>query len=119
MRNRLILRASLPVVLAAGFMVSRNPAAADTTHPAVKGDTRSGRIVFRNCEGCHAAQSNEQLVGPSLKGLFKKTKLVNGKKPSEPNIREILLRGYNSMPPFDRSLSEDKVQDLLAYLSTL
>lgn len=83
----------------------------------IQGNAKSGKITFRDCEGCHASTTDETLMGPSLKGLFSRPKLVNGQRTSEAAVREVLVKGYKSMPPV--SYSGEKLQDLLAYLSTL
>ena len=58
-------------------------------------------------------------MGPGLKGLFKKDKLVNDKKATEPNIRAKIDEGGNGMPPYKDLLSDQEKDDLIAYLKTL
>ena len=50
-----------------------------------KGDVVKGKKVFEQCAVCHNTDSDEQKVGPSLKGLFEHKKLKSGKTvvPSE------------------------------------
>jgi len=38
-----------------------------------------GKEVFGQCSGCHSAETGEKKAGPSLKGLFQRSKLRNGK----------------------------------------
>jgi cytochrome c len=98
-------------VLAAG---SRVLPAAD------KGDAKMGKEVFEaQCGVCHNADSDEKKMGPGLKGLFKKDKLTNGKKPSEANIRTKIDDGGNGMPAYKDMLSDQEKDNLIAYLKTL
>lgn len=87
---------------------------------ADKGDATKGKDVFEsNCSVCHNADSDEKKMGPGLKGLFKKAKLVNGKKPTEANIRALINAGGNGMPPYADMLTDEEKTNLIAYLKTL
>jgi len=98
------------VTLAAGSAVA---------WPAQKGDADKGKDVFQQCGVCHNADSEEKKMGPGLKGLFKKDKLTNGKKPTEANIRTKVDEGGNGMPAYKDMLSDQEKDDLIAYLKTL
>ena len=87
--------------------------------PAPKGDAEKGKEIFTQCAVCHNADSDEKKMGPGLKGLFKKDKLSNGKKPTEPNIRAKVDEGGNGMPAYKDMLSDQEKDDLVAYLKTL
>jgi cytochrome c len=87
--------------------------------PAAKGDAEKGKEVFTQCGVCHSADTDEKKMGPGLKGLFKKEKLANGKKPTEANIRTQIEEGGNGMPPYKDSLGDGEKDDLIAYLKTL
>ena len=90
-----------------------------TAWSAGKGDAEKGKDVFQQCGVCHNADSEEKKMGPGLKGLFKKDKLTNGKKPTEPNIRAKVDEGGNGMPAYKDMLSDQEKDDLVAYLKTL
>ena len=84
------------------------------------GDAAKGKSVFEdNCAVCHNADSDEKKMGPGLKGLFKKDKLTNGKKPTEANIRAKIDEGGNGMPAYKDMLADTEKDDLVAYLKTL
>ena len=83
------------------------------------GDAAKGKVVFEQCGVCHNADSDVKKMGPGLKGLFKKDKLMNGKKPTEPAIRTKIDEGGNGMPAYKDILSDQEKDDLIAYLKTL
>jgi cytochrome c2 len=87
--------------------------------PAPKGNPEKGKGVFQRCAICHNADSDEKKMGPGLKGLFKKEKLADGKKPTEANIRTRVDEGGNGMPPYKDLLENQEKDDLIAYLKTL
>ena len=86
---------------------------------AAKGDPEKGKAVFEQCSVCHSPDTDEKKVGPSLKGLFKRDKMSNNKKPTEPNVRTKVDEGGNGMPQYKDLLSDAEKDDLIAYLKTL
>ena len=86
---------------------------------AADGDAKKGATVFENCAGCHNSDSTETQVGPGLKDLFKREKLVNGKPVNAENVKGIVTEGSGGMPPFGDSISAGDKDDLVAYLMTL
>lgn len=86
---------------------------------AADGDASKGQTVFDNCAVCHNADSTDTKVGPGLKNLFKREKLLNGKPVNEANVREIIEKGGSSMPPMGGVLSDEDKDNLIAYLKTL
>jgi cytochrome c len=86
---------------------------------AGKGDAAKGKAVFEQCAVCHNADSDEKKMGPGLKGLFKKDKMTNGKKPSEAAVRAQIDDGGQGMPAYKDMLSDQEKDDLIAYLKTL
>jgi cytochrome c2 len=87
---------------------------------AKPGDAAKGKGVFEQCSVCHNSDSEERKMGPGLKGLFKREKLVNGKAMNEANVRAFINAGSsNGMPSFADLLSDDERDDLIAFLKTL
>ena len=90
-----------------------------------KGDAAKGKEAFEaNCAICHNADSEEDKVGPGLNGISKNGahKLSDGtehKDHSAAVLRKQTVEGGGSMPPVGASLSDQEVDDLLAYLQTL
>ena len=94
-------------------------AAASTAAFAQKGNAAKGKEVFDQCGVCHNADSAEKKIGPGLKGLFKRDKLVNGKPVNDANVRAKIDEGGNGMPPYKDMLSDKEKDDLIAYLKKL
>ena len=84
------------------------------------GDAAKGKAVFEaQCVSCHNADSAEDKMGPGLKGLYKKDKMKNGKKPSDVTVRAQVEQGGGGMPAYKDVLSDQEKNDVLAYLKTL
>jgi cytochrome c len=85
-----------------------------------KGDAVKGKTVFSKCAICHSADTDEKKMGPGLKGLFKKEKMTDGKKPTDATVRAKIDDGSsNGMPPYKEMLNDQEKDDLIAYLHTL
>lgn len=83
-----------------------------------------GRIVYRDrCGICHFSDSEAKKMGPGLKGLFQREKLVNARKVSdaafELRVEQWIRDGGPNMPPFKGVLNAAQFRDLIAYLKTL
>jgi mono/diheme cytochrome c family protein len=64
-------------------------------------------------------RNDERKMGPSLRSLFGKVTLRNGKHADDASVREIVLDGFNGMPSFRYSFRAAEIEDLMAYLRTL
>ena len=83
------------------------------------GDAAKGKDTFEQCSVCHNSDTDEKKIGPSLKGLFKREKLQNGKNVTEANVREVINTGGNGMPSYSDMLSAEEKDNLIAFLKTL
>jgi cytochrome c len=104
-------------VLAVGAVLAVSGKVMLSAPPA--GDAAKGKVVFEQCAVCHNADSDEKKMGPGLKGLFKKDKMANGKKPSEASVLAKINEGGNGMPAYKDMLSDQEKDDLIAFLKTL
>jgi mono/diheme cytochrome c family protein len=84
-----------------------------------KGDAAKGKELFGQCGVCHNADNDEKKMGPGLKGLYKKDKMTNGKKPTDATVKAKIDEGGQGMPAYKDMLSDQEKEDLLAYLKTL
>jgi mono/diheme cytochrome c family protein len=78
-----------------------------------------GKVVFEQCKVCHATNTPAQKVGPSLMHLFKHARLKNGQPMNEKNIRLMINNCGSGMPGYQRILSAEEKDQLIAYLKTL
>jgi len=81
----------------------------------------AGRRVYDNyCARCHEPYSSRGKKGPSMKGVFKKPFLpLSGLPANDERISEIIRFGHGTMPSFGQVLTQEQIQDLLAYMHTL
>lgn len=98
-------RLALGVALAASLGLAADPA--------------KGRALFEQCSVCHYADRTDKKIGPGLKGLFKRSRMSNGKKLTEQNVRAVIERGANGMPAYKDILSPAQIDELVAFLKTL
>jgi len=81
----------------------------------------AGRQLYDNyCDRCHEPYSSRGKKGPSLKGVFKKQYLsVSGLPANDERMTEIIKYGRSKMEGFGQVMTDQQIQDLLAYLHTL
>jgi mono/diheme cytochrome c family protein len=81
----------------------------------------SGRKVYDNyCDRCHRAYSTKGKKGPGLKGIFQHPYLsLSGLPANDDRVGDIIRNGRTGMPGYGPTLSQQEIQDLLAYLHTL
>jgi mono/diheme cytochrome c family protein len=78
------------------------------------------RLYDQHCDRCHEPYSSRDKKGRSLKGVFKKQFLSQSGMPAnDDRVGEMMVAGRNMMPGFGQVMSQQDVQDLLAYLHTL
>ncbi len=94
-------------------------AAAGQNKAAKSGDAAKGKELFEQCAICHNVDTDEKKMGPSLKGLFKRKTLQNGKEVNDANVLAQINNGGNGMPAYADMLSADDKANILAYLHTL
>ena len=96
--------------------------------PAPKSDAELGlnaqqirgrRIFESDCAACHYAYSSSSNKAPGLKHLFKKQFLPSGLPANDRFVEQTIVGGRNMMPSFGGALTDQQLDDLLAYLHTL
>lgn len=79
-----------------------------------------GRAVYdAECIRCHEPYSRWGTHGPSLTGIYKKQFLPSGMPANDARVSDVVLMGKAKMPSFRGKLSQQQLEDLLAYLKTL
>lgn len=109
--NKLVISAACSAMLLAGSALAADKKAA-------AGDAAKGEAVFEQCGVCHNVDSDEKKMGPSLKGLYKKAKLKNGKPVNDANVKALIDAGGNGMPAYADMLTPAEKSDVIAYLKT-
>ena len=81
----------------------------------------AGRKTYdAECDRCHEPYSTRGKKGPGLKGVFQHKYLsLSGLPANDERVSNIIRMGRNEMPGYSQKLSEQDIQDLLAYLHTL
>jgi mono/diheme cytochrome c family protein len=81
----------------------------------------AGRKIYDNyCDRCHAPYSSRGRQGPSMKHVFKKQYLpMSGMPANDDRVTDVIKMGRNKMPGFSQELTQQQIDDLLAYLHTL
>lgn len=80
---------------------------------------RGRRVYDQHCLVCHEAYSSSDRNGPSLMGLYKKKFMVSGQPVNDDRVRDITLMGKSKMPAYQGVLTDDQVNDMIAYIKTL
>lgn len=81
----------------------------------------AGRHIYdQYCDRCHLPYSSKNRQGPSLKGVFKREYLpVSGMPANDDRVRDVIRMGRNKMDGFGNVLTDEQINDLVAYLHTL
>ena len=81
----------------------------------------AGRKVYdAECDRCHEPYSTKGKKGPGLKGVFQHQYLsLSGLPANDERVTDIIRTGRNEMPGYSQKLSQQELQDLLAYMHTL
>ena len=101
-----------------GCEVQRRKSDAELGLNAQQADGR--HIYDQYCDRCHAPYSSRGRQGPSLQGVFRKPYLsASGMPANDVRVGEIIRVGRNKMEGFGNVLTDEQINDLLAYLHTL
>jgi mono/diheme cytochrome c family protein len=81
----------------------------------------AGRKIYDNyCDRCHEPYSTRGKKGPGLKGVFQSKYLpISGLPANDERVSDIIRLGRKEMPGYSQVLSQQDLQDLLAYMHTL
>ena len=86
----------------------------ETTEPGGEGDAEAGKAVFLGTSGCGTCHTlsdagTSGTVGPNL----------DDSQPSFDLVVDRVTNGQGAMPSFSGSLSEEQIQDVAAYVSSV
>jgi mono/diheme cytochrome c family protein len=77
------------------------------------------KVFVSRCSSCHYATTEKGLNGPGLQGLFRKPYLPSGTAANDARVTAVIEHGRNMMPALGNTLSDQQLEDLMAYLHTL
>ena len=80
-------------------------------------EARGAAVYQQHCARCHRPNDTHSLNGPGLQAITKVNAMPSGAPPTDERLTAVIERGRGMMPA--TSLTEDQMQDLLAYLKTL
>jgi mono/diheme cytochrome c family protein len=116
--HSLLLRATLLVSFA--LATASCDSASSKSEYALTATENHGRLIYQaNCAICHNPYKKEPLQGPPMVGVFRKKELPSGIPVTDAHVRDTILLGRRNMPTFKGLLSDQQIDDLLAYLHTL
>jgi len=78
---------------------------------------RGAQVYHAKCAKCHNPNTTRPLNGPGLQALTKIKAMPSGAPPTDERLTYVILHGRNNMPI--THITDDQLQDLLAYLHTL
>jgi mono/diheme cytochrome c family protein len=117
-RVRSIAVLGLLVLLFSGCNVERRKSDAEL---GLNAEQAAGRKIYdNNCDRCHEPYSTRGKKGPGLKGMFQNKYLsVSGLPANDERVTDIIRLGRKEMPGYAQTLSQQDIDELLAYLHTL
>jgi mono/diheme cytochrome c family protein len=80
-------------------------------------EARGAAVFQQKCARCHYPTTTHSLHGPGLQALTKLKAMPSGAPPTDERITAAILQGRGMMPA--TQLTDDQLNDLLAYLHTL
>lgn len=80
-------------------------------------EARGAAVYQAHCARCHRPNDTHPLNGPGLQAITKVPAMPSGAPPTDERLTAVILRGRGMMP--GTALTDDQLQDLLAYLKTL
>ncbi|HEY1896362.1 MAG TPA: cytochrome c [Terracidiphilus sp.] len=80
-------------------------------------EARGAQVFHDACSKCHYPTNTHSLHGPGLQAITKIKAMPSGAPPTDERLTAVIIRGRNMMPA--TPMSDDQLNDLLAYLHTL
>src|ERR1035437_9073832 len=80
-------------------------------------EARGAAVYQVKCARCAYPTTTHPLNGPGLQAITKVKAMPSGAPPTDERMTSVILHGRGLMP--STSLTDDQLQDLLAYLRTL
>jgi mono/diheme cytochrome c family protein len=81
-------------------------------------ETPAWRLVKERCTLCHYLDRAEAKFAPSLKGLFQRQTLSNGKPVNDQTVSQWISEGSANMPAFKATLTTQQIQMIIDYIKS-
>jgi mono/diheme cytochrome c family protein len=79
-----------------------------------------GHAEFQaHCASCHYDRKDRALHAPTMLGVFQRPTLPSGAPANDERVTATILHGHGMMRPVGDNMSQQDIDDLLAYLHTL
>lgn len=117
-RKQVLFLSTSLLLFLAGCQVQRRKTDAEL---GLNPQQAAGRRVYDNyCDRCHEPYSSSGKQGPPLQHLFRKSYLeLSGLPANDERVTDIIKYGRSKMPGYGQVLTQQQIDDLLAYLHTL
>ena len=90
--------------------------AAAASHEAPSEREAGWNLVKERCYLCHYLDRDGVKFAPSLKGLFQREKLLNGKPLNDRTVSAWIAEGSANMPAFRPTLTRQQIQSIVKFL---
>ena len=80
-------------------------------------EARGAEVYAHACARCHYPTKTRSLHGPGLQAITKIRSMPSGAPPTDERMTDRIIHGHGMMP--STQLTDEQLQDLLAYLHTL
>lgn len=88
----------------------------ETSHEAPSEQEAGWNLVKERCYLCHYLDRDGMKFAPSLKGLFQREKLVNGKPVNDQTVSAWIAEGSDNMPAFLHTLTPQQIQLIVKFI---
>lgn len=106
-----------PWISAAWILVVGAVLCGSWTNAASKEEEDQAYTLYKvRCALCHYIERPEAKFAPSLKDLFKKDQLMNGKPVNDPSVADWIRDGSQNMPAFRHTLDQREIQLIVSYI---
>ncbi|MFP5237508.1 MAG: c-type cytochrome [Acidobacteriota bacterium] len=105
------------LAVAAGLNACRSLPPSKPSSQWTPQEARGAAVFQHDCARCHYPTTTQGLHGPGLQAITKVKAMPSGMPPTNDNLTDVILHGRGMMTP--TPLTDQQLQDLLAYLHTL
>lgn len=107
--------AVLCCILSVGCTSRSSSQGGEAVRQLTPAEARGREIYDQYCATCHRDAKN----GPKLEGVFNKKYLPSGTPVNDERMRDVIRLGRATMPGFGNTLSQQQIDDLIAYMHTM